>query len=372
MNDRPSSMPAVSVAVIGCTLARPRYGTALSLCKSLRVSALVDTESRYIRAWAKELGGQIELHADADALIAAPDRPHAVIVEAPLAERAALLLKCIPAFRAILATPPFAATLEETDRLIHAATAHGAVLVPIFPRRCDPILEHAIQMAQSGEIGLFQQVRCDWSFPITRAFGIEIGGDPDAGSWQSLLQYIGCHSADVCRWCFGDVLTVSADVDSEEVLDRVPPRQRETAPLLAIFVLGQEQGPSTCHLTRARSVVPSERYSLTGQMGAIEVVISSSNHESALPPSVTIHRTGQRPQLITDIDLAHNGLPAPVYRMVEMLDRFALAAHSEADFSPRDTDARAALEIVHAAYYSAQDHRKITLPLRRSPAAALP
>jgi predicted dehydrogenase len=225
-------------------------------------------------------------------------------------------------------------------------------------------------MATTGEVGLLQQIRCDWSFPLSRVYGAELGADPDAGTWAAILEYAACHAADVCRWCFGDVLTVSADIDPQPAAP-LPGRRPDTDPLLAIFVLGQENGPATCHFARSRAVTPSERYTFTGSAGHLEVVISSSTNQPDAFPAMTVHRTGQRPHAVSVTDLEGCTVPAPAYRTQALLRDFIGRARSRTASAGAGEPARAALEVVHAAYQSAHDGRKVALPLRRSPTIPL-
>jgi len=354
------------LGIAGCSLARLRYGPAIPLTSRVQVVSLADPDAKLMRAWSRVLGGDIETFADPPALMASASVPDALIIDVPLAERAETILAAIPLCRGLLCAPPFAATIEETDRILHSAAVHDTWLVPAFPRRFDPVLAQAIELARTGEVGLLQQIRCDWSFPLSSAYGAELGADPDAGTWAELLQYVGCHAADVCRWCFGDILTVSADVD-----DHIPPTaasgRRDTGPLLANLVLGQEDGPATCHFSLSRAVNASERYSFTGSLGQLEVVLSASTHPAEAFPTLVLHRQGIRPQTLPSPEFPDDDLPASVFRARAMLDDFADRVQSGASAGGSGDAARAALEVVHAAYFSARDGRKVTLPLRRSP-----
>jgi predicted dehydrogenase len=354
------------LGIVGCSLARLRYGAAFALLPGVQITALADPDARLMRAWSRTLGSDAAQFDSISALLSSDDLPDALVLETPLAERGAALLAAIPSFKAILCAPPFAPTLEETDRILHAAAAHETRLMPAFPLRFDPVVRQATELANTGEAGLVQQVRCDWSFPLTRAFGAEIGADPDAGTWTPLLQYVACHAADLCRWCLGDVLTVSADVDSESAT--IPDGSRKDfVPLLANLVLGQENGPATCHFARARSVNASQRCTFTGSLGHLELVIASSTKSADDFPALMLHRTGLKPQAVPPPEFDACRLSAPHYRMRAMLLRFAQHVRRRDETDGSGDSARAALEVVHAAYLSAHDRRKITLPLRRSP-----
>ena len=115
----------LSLGIVGCSLARPRYGAAFALCNRFRITSLVDQDTKYARAWGRTLGSEIDLHADLKGLLSSNAVPDALIIDVPLAERAETILEAIPHCRALLCAPPFASTLEETDKILHAAAAHG-------------------------------------------------------------------------------------------------------------------------------------------------------------------------------------------------------------------------------------------------------
>src|SRR5262252_2328088 len=84
-------MRPLHVGVLGCAAGRAYYGAALSACPSVRVTAIVDRDTRMARAWAREIGGEVALFADLAALLAAPSPCDAVLITAPLQERAATI-----------------------------------------------------------------------------------------------------------------------------------------------------------------------------------------------------------------------------------------------------------------------------------------
>ena len=332
----------------------------------MRVTALSDPDAKFLRAWARSIGGVVGQYASLEEMLAAESPPEALLIDLPVQERPAAILAAVPRCRGILCAVPFAPTIEETDRLIHAAETHEVALMPAFFRRHDPVLAHALELAMIGEIGLVQQMRCDWSFPLTSAFGAELGADPDARSWGTLLEIAGCHAADACRWAFGDVLSVSADIDEHDPAATIAGR-RDNGPLLANLVLGHEEGPSTCHFSRSRSIGPFERYVFTGSLGQIEALVAATTLAADAFPALSLRRQGAKPTPIAAPEFEDADLPAPAYRARALLDRFVevLDGGEPQDAVPQD--ARAALEVIHAAELSARDGRKIGLPLRRSP-----
>src|SRR5436305_1257187 len=120
-SDTPSGAPPLPLGIVGCSLARPRFGAAVALSKTIQVVAMADPDARFAKAWSRTLSGDISLFADLPSLLAHESVPPALIIEVPLNERSEALLAAIPVCRGILCAPPFAPTLEETDHILHAA-----------------------------------------------------------------------------------------------------------------------------------------------------------------------------------------------------------------------------------------------------------
>lgn len=355
-----SNLP--TLGIVGCSLARVRYGAALTISKRFQVTALTDPDTRILRSLTRELGGTAERYADFDALLQCENFPDALLLELPLEERSNALRKSLPRTRAILCPPPFAKTLQETETLLQLAIQHRCLLMPAFPRRFDPVVSRAIELAQTGSIGNMLQIRCEWSLPLQRIYGIELGGDPDAETWETLLPYLMCHAADFCRMGFGDILTVSADIDTERTEDT----SRSKQPLLAVALLGQEWGTSSCHFSRSRATVPLERYVLIGDAGQLVLTLSSATHSSNEPPNLQWVRQSAKDQTITLDTPENRERNAPAARMHRMFEHFADCVEEKAVSIVSSKDARNVWETYHAARFSALTKNKVTLPLAPS------
>src|SRR5579862_3240570 len=113
------ALPSLRLGVIGCELGRSRYGAALAALPLLRVVALADSDDRYTRVWARELGGKPAICDDAiDLLAQALD---AVLIATPLNERAQHITDALRAGRPVLAETPFASDLAVVDDLLALA-----------------------------------------------------------------------------------------------------------------------------------------------------------------------------------------------------------------------------------------------------------
>jgi len=356
-------LPPLRVAGIGLLEARTRYDAALNAVKQIQIVALVEEDARLARVLARELGRSV-VFTDLAALRKSDVNPDALLLAHAAKDRGAFLLQALEAGLPILCDAPFAPTLAEFDALLKAAETAGVPLIPAFARPFDPWIELVTRQLAEGVIGALRQVRCDWSFPTGGTFAIENGGEGEARSWIGQLPQFACQTADLCRRWLGEAQTVSADIDLPGNANNLPARPGTSA-TLANLIVSHERGQSTHHLSRSRGLHPLEHYLFTGVQGEMELTLSAGETTANNQPLLKLQRTGHKPENLT-LE-ASSALPLSALRQAEMLHHFAETARGLA--SPRVTaaDARAALEIVHAAYTSTLDSLKIALPLRRSP-----
>lgn len=359
------------VARIGVTdgaLGRARYDRPLRLTAMLEVVGVVDNDLRVARAWARDLPGKPPaFETISSLLLAAPDLD-AILLAAPLLERAGLIQQAAAARKSVFCDMPCTASLAEMDTLLQRLDESGVRFLPAFSRRFDPYFQALTAQAQAGVIGELRQTRCDWSFPVGGSANLANGGDLDDG-WNLMLQHIACQSADLCRDWLGDGLSVSADIlfPAKRALARTSSGQYPHGGAFANIIVTHARGQSTHHLTQSRSQYPAERWTLTGAQGRLELILSAGERDTALTtPKLFLHRAGQRPERLP-VSAPDESLSFETLRLQRMLTHFAAIVTSGLSPHITGTDARAALEIVHAAYLSAREGNKITLPLRHSP-----
>jgi predicted dehydrogenase len=356
-------LPPLRVAGVGLLESRTRYDAALNAVKQIQVVALVEEDARLARVLARELGRSV-VFTDLAALRESDVKPDALLLALPAQERSAFLLQAFETALPILCDAPFAPTLADFDTVLKAADAAGVLLIPAFARPFDPWIELVTQRLAEDAIGTLRQVRCDWSFPTGGTLAVENGGEGEARSWITQLPQFACQTADLCRRWLGEAHTISADIDLPGNANNLPARPGTSA-TLANLIVSHERGQSTHHLSRSRGLQPLERYLFTGTQGEMELTLSAGETAAGAQPLLKLQRTGSKPEMLA-LDLV-SSLPLSALRQAEMLRHFTAAARSQE--APRVTahDARAALEIVHAAYTSTLDSLKSSLPLRRSP-----
>lgn len=347
------------LGVVGSILGRTRYGEALAALHSIQIAALADADRNAARAWARQIGGRIPVFDDADAMfLAMPDLDGALISSATrhrAADVAAAANAGIPVFCEI----PFATDLLTADSMLRLVAEQGILLLPAFPRRFDPLFSRMALAEDSGALGRIRQARCDWSFPAFAAGGQVDQAQP---SWHTVLQQLACQTVDISRWWLGEAVAVSADIDRSGRTDG-----REYMEGLANIIVTHERGQSVHHLARVRSTLADEGYRLTGELGHLELVCESSASGGTKAPTLTLHRSGLRPEAMpTPTDALSEALPASA-RAQRLLLHFAECVRTGRAPRVSGTDARAALEVVLAANLSTDEGSKISLPLRRPP-----
>ncbi len=226
-----------------------------------------------------------------------------------------------------------------------------------------------------------RQTRCDWIFSAYGTGTTEILLATEREGWNALWRHLLCHTADVCRWWLGDALTVSADID----LQGGNGSGARQAGALANVIVTHERGQSVHHLARVRSTQSDERYKVLGAQGHLELILNpgASLVAGGAVSSLTRHVSGQRPESLATSERVTPDMDATAARYRLLLAHFADCVQTACAPLVRGADARAALEIVQAAYLSSQEGTKISLPLHRAaepralarpprPSAALP
>lgn len=366
-----SVRPPLRLGVIGCVLGRSRYHIAIQAAPSINITGIADSDERNTRIWARDIGSRVPAFLDVESLLARPETYDALLIASPLAERAAHCRMALEIGKPILLECPFAPGLNDVDMLRVQAESSNLLLMPALPRRFDTHFLAATQHLAAGTLGDIQQIRSHWSFPIEN---VEETGDIVTGGWNSLVLTLGSQTADVCRWWQGNGLTVSGDVDLQELRGSGHNnRGRRTAErALANIIVTHTLGQSTHHLSRTRAIQSDERYLFTGTTGNMELIISAgAAAASTTAPALRFQLPGQKFQPIRvetpTMSVGKTSLSAASLRIQNLLVHFADCV--QLGETPRITpdDAYASLEIVQAAYVSTQQNVKVSLPLRRLP-----
>ena len=364
MNALQSASHAGQIGLADSLQGRARYGAALRVTPGLQVIALADADIRAAKLQAREIGGSPTVFTDFNALLAAALSLNGFLLTVPIAQRSPRLIALAQAGISTLAELPFGLTLEQTDAALAAAQTNSVFLLPALPRRFDSLFQETTTQLIDGAIGETRQARCEWTLPIGET---ERGDTVGHYDWNVLLQQVACQSVDICRLWFGEALTVSADIEFLSRPSDLPLSRRRNprvSDTVAVILVTHERGTVTHQITRTRATFPGERYLLTGANGTLELLARGGTQLStAAAPTLTRQRPGLRSErLMTGQPFA----TANILRAASLLAHFAECLPGNLLPLVSAADARAAQEIVHAAYLSSFENIKVSLPLRRS------
>ncbi len=352
------------LAAVGAGSGRGRFGAALLASGEFKPVALVDTDAKAAKAWARELKvADTEIFGTLASFFASETRVEAAAVSLPPSLRSKVVRALAQRKIAPFVETPLGETLADTDAALTACREADTQLFPLLSRRFDPFVDEITRLLAENALGTVQHIRCDWTLPIAESTVHELNAET---GWHAALQEAALHSADLCRLWLGDAFTVSADLDLRR--DRnLPQKQtgRRRAEVVATMIVNHDRGLATHHLARVHGAQAGERYTLTGTGGEIQWVSRAGIRQSAgAAPSLTLTRNGQRTE---PLEIETYGMPLAVLRTASLLDHAAAVLRGGAEARITGQDARAALEIVHAAYSASYESVKVRLPLKQSP-----
>jgi len=175
---------------------------ALSNCQ---IVAAADSNEP-LRKKIAELYGVEKLYEDVEQMIDSEDLD-AVLVTGDNAASVSVLEKAAPLGIHALVEKPMAATLEQADRMLKAATDGGTKLMINWPMAWKPEVHKAFQMCHDGEIGQVFYVRVRMAHEGPKEIGCSeyFWGwlyDAEKNGAGALMDYC-CYGAAFCRWLLG-------------------------------------------------------------------------------------------------------------------------------------------------------------------------
>jgi predicted dehydrogenase len=329
----------VRVALIGCGgIATAHLGAYAALPELGRVVVACDTDAQSARRRAVETGAEAE--TDYREALARDDveavdlcLPHDL--HEPVARAAAA------AGKHVLVEKPIARNLAEADRMIAACAAAGVRLMVAHCQRFSADRQTAKRLVDEGAIGRIYMMRTDHNQWVEYPPGhwindpAKLGGGGIAGS--------GVHHLDILRWFCGDVALVSAGLTRSGCTPR-------TAEDGGLVLLEHRSGAvSELALSWTTQRFPwYESFWIYGTEGVIHNVGGLHLFRGKA-------RQGEFERVVTDHDDG-GGFREEIRHFLTCVGT------GERPRMPGE-EARAALELVLAAYRSAERGEKVALPL---------
>lgn len=351
----------VRAAVIGTGTMGRKYAQMIAAghVPSMCLAAVV-CRSQEAQAWArKTLPDTVQVWDSADALYTAADSFDAVLVVTPHKSHPQLVQQAFAQGKHVLCDKPSAGSIGPALEMNEAAQASGLVYGMMFHQRMYRKYCRLRELLQSGELGQVQRVMLEnsryfrtWQYHASSGWRSSWDGE---GGGALLNQ--GQHLLDIWQWLFGMPESVYAMIpygkynnflvdDEATLLMEYPNRQT------AVLILSTGEGAYT------------ERLEVVGSKGTALLEDDLLTVRRFAPDTETYRRTAsctERQQLQQTVTQEHFGPQEEPYPA--MLQNFAQAVLEGTPLAAPGTEGVRALELTDAAYLSAWQGRKVTLPL---------
>lgn len=329
----------IGVGLIGCGgISRAHAQGYKTLSHLFRVVAVADVNEQLAQERASELGAE-KVFTDYRQLLELPE-VEAVDIVLPHYLHHPVALESASAGKHIFVEKPIANTLEQADEMIQSAEKAGVKLMVGFNERFDPTYQKMKELVDEGAIGEVFAVRADHNQNVRRPRDHWLYSNAKAGG--GVVIGSGIHRLDLLRWIVGEVKRV-ANFQKTAVL----PMEGEDS---AVTLLEFEKGAigEVCHIWAVRRSPWYEMLYLYGTEGSLHN-IGGVYLDSQKRPECD--------QGFTKIEVP------PAHSFTEELRHFGECILNDKEPLTNGRDARKTLEVVIAAYRSAQEGRVVTLPL---------
>jgi UDP-N-acetyl-2-amino-2-deoxyglucuronate dehydrogenase len=347
---------SVRLAFIGCgSCLRISFGPVLPYVEGLEVVAGVDPSDDAL-THARDVYGFPRGYHTLDECLK-HEQIDAALIASPVYEHRDIAIACAERGLHTLLEKPMARTPQECDAIIAAHEKAGTVLMMAFMKRYNRTMLRVEELLKDGAIGQVMGVRhnWDWGGNESAVFGPHWRGR--SKTWGGQWQDHGAHSVNLAQWWAGPVRSVMGVFDITE----------------PFFEVENEYNVICTHESGARSVHQSskffhreseESYIIFGETGTIELRHSAGVWQHNTPYEAYIHRYGRQRENIQppfSQNWLEEGKRFGQYKVE--LDHFVSCVREGRTPRTDGKSGREVMEVICAAYLSAQERREITLPL---------
>jgi UDP-N-acetyl-2-amino-2-deoxyglucuronate dehydrogenase len=199
-------MKPIRMGLIGCGgISRAHARGYQNLPELFQVTATCDVVEENAAERGKQLGAE-RIYTDYEKMLREADID-AVDICLPHDLHAEVSNSALEAGKHVMVEKPIAITLEEADSMIAAAEKAGTVLMVALNERYDPAHERIRQMISDGTLGQLLCIRIDHNQNVKLPEGHWIRSRDQLGG--GVLIGSGIHRVDLLRWFGGEVVRVA-------------------------------------------------------------------------------------------------------------------------------------------------------------------
>lgn len=356
-----SENKVVRMAIIGIGNMGKKYATMIHNGKINRmVLTAVCGRSEASHTWVKEnLNENVTVFSDSDELFLHDELFDAILIATPHKIHPQLTIQAFEHGKHVFCEKPAGVSLIDAKKMEAAAVKADKKYAIMFHNRTYPVIMKLKELMQDNTIGTVNRMILENSiYYRTNFYHL-------SGSWRSswagegggLLINQGQHIIDYWLWMFGMPKTVFAEIpfgkyNDFEVDDEATLLMEYADKKTAIFILTTGE------------IQKEEQLCIIGSMGKIRVSGTKITIEKNEMDAMDYGRTAQintRDNMKTTSEIITCDMPEEPYEI--MLNNFSNAVLDGADLIATGKDGSNALEITNAAYMSAWQNQKVTLPI---------
>jgi len=261
----------------------------------------------------------------------------------------------------VLLEKPMARTPAECDEIIAAHQEADTVLMIAFMKRFNRCMLRVEELLQERAIGQVMGVRHGWDWGGHENPGGGPGWRGELATWGGQWQDHGSHSVDLARWWAGPVRSVVATFDITEPGWEVDNEYN--------VICTHESGVRSVHQsTKFFHRESQEHYLIFGETGTIELRHVAGVWQHTSPYELYLHRYGRERENLQppfSRNWLEEGKQFGQYKVE--LDHFVECVNQHCQPRTPGASGRAVIEVISAAYLSAQQGREVSLPLQELP-----
>ncbi|QLH80589.1 Gfo/Idh/MocA family protein [Halosimplex pelagicum] len=336
--------------IVGCAGIGNTHAEAVAAVEGADLVACADLDAEAAEAFADDHGAA-ETFDDPATMVAEAD-VDAASVCTPSGTHADVTTDLAGAGAHVLCEKPLDVTAERVDRMVEACDEAGVTLAGVFQRRFDPAVRRAKRAVEDGEIGrpVLAETQLEWFRP--QAYYDSAGWrgtrEMDGGAFMNQ----GIHALDALQWVMGGVESVQAETGTLA-------RELECEDTGAMVLRFENGAVGTVAVTMATKG-GTDRTEINGTEGSLAlgdgIELRVGTGEETLWGAETESRTPAVESAAHPAGTDHEGV------VRDFVDAVREGREPEAPAR----EARAAVDIVLAAYRSAESGERVALDEVRS------
>ncbi|MCC7055270.1 MAG: Gfo/Idh/MocA family oxidoreductase [Gemmatimonadaceae bacterium] len=184
----PRRAAPLRLGILGAARIARGFVAGVAGSPAVAVTAIASREVARARAFVRDTGTALVVHASYDALLA-DDDVDAVYVPLPNGLHGAWSIRAMEAGKHVLCEKPLAATVTEAMAMYDTARACGVRLVEAYPYRSQPQTLRLQELLAEGAIGRVQLVQASFGFPLVDRTDIRFDAELAGGALMDLGSY---------------------------------------------------------------------------------------------------------------------------------------------------------------------------------------